>query len=703
MNIISRRRYDGLEVGGHYGFGDSYNQWDVSVTGGVSWDKISAWASYSYAHNDIVRFGDRPYARNWDYINNLPADTSCSPGNVTQAISATATLVFPIVNGVVSAAPGLGNRCDNFLNHAMFPESSRHSAMAGISAELTDNITFDVRAFYAHRRSTTDNGVQTYSINAGPGRSIVGNFANVFGTHTYASSILETWGITPQVTVKLGDDWRVVAFYNYGRGQSRFESNGGIDSTALNAANANGAFNPLTGTFASTPAGAAALAAQQNRFGLSQGIHSISNGRVTVDGPLATLPGGDLRVAFGGEILHEDYAVGSANGAIGVATFAERKNDRTITSAFGEVSLPLFGEGNATAGFHSLVVSASGRYDHYSDVGGTFNPKFGATWEPVPGWTIRGNWSTSYQAPSLAERTDVAPATFNSFPANFLGYPSSLTALFLYPGSTPGLRPQKATTWEVGTDIRPEGIPGLSISATYYSIHFSDRIGNPPFFNGSVFLAQFPNNYTLGPLTSQQVQDFVNQAQIGTQNAQTFINNPSTVYALIDARSINLSTIDTTGVDFNVTYSRPTEFGRVFGQVSGSYVLTYDVQAFAGGPTTNLSQNGVSQLRLQAMAGATVGKLTGRATVQHTGGYDVAPVAAALNQSRVGSLTVLNLAFNYDFEADRILNGTSLTFNVDNVFDSDPPLYNGIVNTSQPGFAGFTLGRVFQFGIRKKF
>lgn len=691
MNIISRRKFDGVEVGGHFGVGEDYTQWDASVTAGHSFGNVNVWGTYSYSHNSLVHFGDRDYARNWDYVRNLPADTSCSPGQL-------------LINGVQAAAPSAANRCDNFSNKALFPESSRHSAMVGLSADLSDAITFDVRAFYAHRKSTTDNGVQTYTVTtATPGQSVAGNFANLFGRDTYASSTLETWGVTPQLTAKLGGDWRMVAFYNYGKGISRFGSTGIINTTDLQTAYNNGLFDPYAGTFTNSALGQAAQANIRNRFSLSRGIDQIHNGRITFDGPLFELGSGqELRVAAGAEILHENYSIGSASGVIGVAPFNERKNSRTIKSLFGELAIPLVGEGNEMPFVHSFNISLSGRYDHYDDFGGTFNPKIGVTWQPVSGFTIRGNWAKSYQAPSLAERNDVSPATLSSYPAFYLGYPSQKLALFLYPGSAEGLRPQKATTWEVGVDLKPDQIPGFSVSATYYKIDFKDRIGNPPFFNGSVFLQQFPNNYTLAP-TKAQIQAFADKATLGKDNLQTFLDDPNAIYALIDARSLNLSSIKTTGLDFDVSYNRPTDFGSIFAKVGGSLVLSYDVLAFNGGPTTHLKDNNVSELRLQVMAGAKVGDFTGRATLQHTSGYRVAPTAAALNQDWVGALNVVNLAFSYDLKGEGILNGTSLSLNVDNVFDTNPPLYNGIVNTSQPGYAMFTLGRVFQFGITKKF
>lgn len=720
MNIISRRKYEGVEVGGHYGFGEDYNQWDASVTAGHTFGNVNVWATYSYAHNSLVRFGDRDYARNWDYVNNVGADTSCSPGNVIQATGPTTQLVFPLSPGVTfnpatglpNVAPGIGNRCDTWKSRALFPESSRHSAMVGLSADLSDDVTFDVRAFYAHRKSTTANSAITYSINqiinfanptvTYPGRTIVGNFAGLFGESTYASSTLETWGVTPRLTVNLGGDWRMIAFYNYGRGESRFGSTGNLNTTDLQTAYANGLFDPYTGTFSNTPAGQAVFANIRNRFSLSRGIDEIHNGRVTLDGPILSLSSGELRAAIGAEILHENYAVGSANGVIGVAPFNERRNNRTVKSLFGELSLPVVGEGNRVPFIYSFNISASGRYDHYDDFGGTFNPKVGVTWQPVAGFTLRGNWAKSFQAPSLAERNDVAPATLSAYPANLLGYPSPNTALFLYPGSVDNLRPQKATTWELGVDIRPDQIPGLSISATYYKINFKDRIGNPPFFNAQLMLSQFRDK-VVTTFDATAIQNFINQATLGTENSAQYVNNPSSVYALIDARSLNLSSIKTTGLDFDVSYNRPTDFGAIFAKVGGSLVLSYDVLAFNGGPTTRLKDNTVSELRLQVMAGAKVGDFTGRATLQHTSGYFVAPTTANLQQNWIGGLNVVNLAFNYDLKGDGVLDGTSLSLNIDNVFNVDPPLYNGIVNTSQPGYAMFTLGRVVQFGITKKF
>ena len=77
--------------------------------------------------------------------------------------------------------------------------------------------------------------------------------------------------------------------------------------------------------------------------------------------------------------------------------------DRDITAAFAELSVPIVGADNALTGIRALSLSASGRYDDYSDFGDTSNPRFGLTYKPFDSVTLRGAWGTSFVAPSLAD------------------------------------------------------------------------------------------------------------------------------------------------------------------------------------------------------------------------------------------------------------------------------------------------------------
>ena len=68
--------------------------------------------------------------------------------------------------------------------------------------------------------------------------------------------------------------------------------------------------------------------------------------------------------------------------------------DRTQYAAFAEISISLT---------EQIELQAAGRYDHYDDFGGTFNPKIGLSYRPTDSLVVRGSWSTSFRAPSLTQ------------------------------------------------------------------------------------------------------------------------------------------------------------------------------------------------------------------------------------------------------------------------------------------------------------
>ncbi len=70
----------------------------------------------------------------------------------------------------------------------------------------------------------------------------------------------------------------------------------------------------------------------------------------------------------------------SSEGFVGTTAVPEDL-DRDINSVYGELFVPIFGDGNKAPLFRSLSLSLSGRYDHYGDFGSTTNPKVGLNWE----------------------------------------------------------------------------------------------------------------------------------------------------------------------------------------------------------------------------------------------------------------------------------------------------------------------------------
>jgi iron complex outermembrane receptor protein len=439
--------------------------------------------------------------------------------------------------------------------------------------------------------------------------------------------------------------------------------------------------------------------------------------RVVADGPVFKLPGGDLRVAVGAEYDHEKYS-GITTRSATAATIAALKDtvvSRDIKSVFGEINLPIVGEDNR--GFiYGLSLTASARYDDYSDFGHTFNPKFGANFEPVEWLRLRGNWGKAFQAPGLSDLAQATAQSVNPLPTSqrpFFDPATPVPAvghngfIIAFGGTVPGLQAQKATTWSLGFDVMPRNT-GFTAGLTYYNIDFKGLIGFAP-INLPTFYANFADKAVLYTAGDAAMQAYFNQLAANVSPAQAASvlasvgGSFSNVYSVLDGRTANLGSVKTDGLDFYLRYHRDMSFGDMYLDVAGTYILTLD----QGGTTGALDVNGVdpnNKFKLQSTLGADIGDLRAQVTWQHTGGMIETPTAANLQQSHVSPFDIFNLFFEYKVPSKSdLLKDLSFTLNIDNVFDTDPPLYRGLSNSLFGVANGFTLGRVVKFGVSKKF
>lgn len=716
INFITRKPFDGVEANARYGFGDSYQSSNVSLTAGKTWGSAGAFVSYDYGWHDELYGRDRDFVRRLDYQLGLPLDLTCGAGNVSIGAS-----VYALPNLTL----GTGNRCDLSDNRTFYPSEERHSVLAGFNFEPAGPIRFDFRAFYTHRENEGNGGPFTGTATIAPvnpfapvltpnpfyrsvgganafaAQSVSMDFGSVLGTANQRTT-LETYGFTPSITADLGHGWQMRAFINFGRGRSEV-ANEKINDGVLSNLVLTGRFNPYN---LSDPANAPLLPLIADHLDYGLGENELLNGRVVVDGSLFTLPGGEVKIAVGAEYIHEKYEsrINGTVAASDVDTLPVNAASRDVNAVFGEVQIPIVGEGNRASWIHSLSLSASGRYDDYSDFGDTFNPKFGLTFEPVEWVKLRGTWGKSFQAPSLADGADAAPPTIFAFPFILFANPAvapvpGQAQIFLGGGGT-DLQPQESTNWSAGFEVRPPAVEGLSFSVNYYNIKFENLIDIPPIFNPVVFYSLFQGNYVMNP-SQAQVIALASSVPGGLAQVSPFVVQPGQVYSIADGRRTNLASVETDGVDFSATYERPMSFGSLYANISGNYVLNRKEQSVSSAPVVNTVDNS-ARLRVSTTLGAVIGNLRAQATFNHLGGYDVAPLASNLGQDKIDDFNVINAFAQYDFKGDGLTRDLSLTLNIDNVFDEDPPPYRGVLN-SLDGYAVGTIGRVIQVGVSKAF
>ena len=765
LNFVTIDRFDGVKVNGAYSFADDYYEWTANVTAGRDWGTGSLFASYAYAKNDEILGRDR------DFIQQFPSDNGfrsleCSPGN----IRALAGSLGAPQGTVVGVNGGPVNDCDTSDFAAVVPASERHSLFAGLSQDLSADLSVDIRGFYTNRQTEVavgplrDSRIIVPAFFAGTARSLgIPAFVSPFNPFSFGGIVggrptfvpaspngvdyiqdvsfqigpedraqtdieLDTWGLSSEFSYDLDGNFQVRFLGNYGQSTTTVVTDE-LNQTALNNAITAGLFNPFSP--ADSDPAALGIITNYNNFGRTR--QQFTNFRAVIDGDLFKLASGWIKTAFGLEYYEETFdtirgltvpgAQFSGSGAqfVGNTLVAPAQPgvprfgvSRDVKSAFGEIVAPLWrGDGGV-----ELTVSASGRYDSYSDVGDTFNPRFGATFKPVDWIAIRGAWGKSFNAPSLAdnENADIRRLfTLTGQGAAFLAPPTNLQAsnggpypdynggvIVALRGNGPDIQPQKATTYTAGIDLDPPFIPGLRLSGTYYNISYTNYIGLAPFENPAQLYNEYGFIIDTTP-TQAELDAFIGLADVfdGTP-----VDNPTRVYAILDARKRNFGGFKIDGLDFQVNYRRDMGGASVFFNSNGTYELSRNRQNVADGPFQDVLSNNQNRLRARTTLGAEAGPLLAQLSWNFKQGYTLNPPVGFVPQAEVGDFHTFDAFVKFDLASQGFGEELALTLNVKNIFDQDPPEYRG--NIAVPGqqgvpFSYLTIGRVFQFGLSTKF
>jgi iron complex outermembrane recepter protein len=178
-----------------------------------------------------------------------------------------------------------------------------------------------------------------------------------------------------------------------------------------------------------------------------------------VSGIMGELAGGDIGWAFGAEARRERIedapsplaTLDPATGEVPVYGFGSTAvtASRSQWALYAETLLPLT---------RTLDLRIAGRYDHYSDFGGDFNPALGLRWNATDNYLVRAGWNSSFRAPSLAQvgagttlSSGALPCSpgsefFETFCDGFAGDDGYLSEIY----GNPNLEAETSTAWYLG-------------------------------------------------------------------------------------------------------------------------------------------------------------------------------------------------------------------------------------------------------------
>jgi iron complex outermembrane receptor protein len=706
VNFITRNRFSGVEATARYGMADDYHTFSAGGIVGKDWGSGSIAVSYQYAESNNITGADRRY-RALDFRAAGGVDT-----RATVCPAANVNLFLGTIYAAPSLAPGV-NSCDPRGPVDLVPANRTHSAFLTARQDLTTNLTLWGEVLYSDRKDTVQAALpgQTFVLilpsnpfyRAPPGTAagyeyvdfrpdnLVGadHFDQIYRVRSGDSSV--------GVDAKLPGAFKLSVWgtYNWSRNDT-FQP--GINTTALTAA-AGGttpatALDPFgTGT---SPAVVAAILNNPTDFTNHQ---RTKLGAVRIDGPLAELPGGQIKIAAGAEYRRETYEQRGSSGGI---PFPENL-DRNVGSLYGELFVPLFGQGNEAPLVHSLSLSLSGRYDHYSDFGSTTNPKVGIDWQPVEGLTLRGTYGRSFRAPGLRDLGSTvgsyysAAALVDAFGVRDPSRGAAQVNTILLLGGNKSLKPEKARTFSVGADLRPSFLPGFSASTTFYDIVYNDVIGTPYGLGALIFTdPTFASLVVRNPSAAQVSSAIGNTVPFYF----TFAAVPP-VGNLLDLRQGNFGVRKTNGLDFDVNYRRQVPFGSLFAGVAGNYIFTYETQFSATSAISNTLDAGVPRATLRTTLGLTAGPVTVANFVNHRSGVTspyTTPTGSSLYTSK--GYTTVDLRLSVRLPDIGFAKGTELSMQINDLFDATPPFFPG-----SDGIGGSynAIGRYAAMSLRKAF
>ncbi|MFO1306176.1 MAG: TonB-dependent receptor [Burkholderiales bacterium] len=327
------------------------------------------------------------------------------------------------------------------------------------------------------------------------------------------------------------------------------------------------------------------------------------------------LDGGMLALAVGYEFRREELnnpgVPGTYTGNIVGLGYSAAFGSRNVNAVYGELYAPIL---------KNLEVTAAIRYDDYSDVGGTWNPKIGAKWTVIPSLVLRGTYATAFRAPGLYETSTAnATAGFTTArdpircPVTGLGADCQATVLGINTGN-PYIKPETSDTWTVGVIWEP--MPGLSGTLDYWNIVTSDQITI-----GSVQgVLNNPGNFPAATVGRD------------TNNLPGIPNSGTVLY--VSTPFQNANTVKTDGIDLDIVWKyNLKEWGNLTTEFQWTHVFNYS-QTLGGieykyaGTSGNYdvsSGSGTPQDRWNLIIGWQYGAWNVTGTVRFVSGYDEIP------------------------------------------------------------------------------
>ncbi|MGF6242574.1 MULTISPECIES: TonB-dependent receptor [Paraburkholderia] len=412
----------------------------------------------------------------------------------------------------------------------------------------------------------------------------------------------------------------------------------------------------------------------------NQAISKLDTIDATISTPnLFTLPGGDVGIGFGAQFQHQsesiDTAAGYATGDFITPPYQTVEGQRNVAAVYYQIDIPII---------KNLTFSQSSRYDHYSDFGGAFSPRFALRYQPVQAFTTYASFNRGFRAPTLIEDGKATSFGVQNAVDQDPASPQYGQAGNYFLESTagnPNLQPERTKNYNIGFELSPTRTTDIGFD--WYKIDITNVIGVEPL-----------------------------QGLIDQNNPNVVVRDPSTnLINFVNTQYVNESYLNTDGFEATLRQSLPTPLGTFTVSADWAYVLSFKTPGLADGQTNAAGNNsamaetfGASFPRWKGNTSLNWNYHQWNATLtwQYTGPYEQDLVSGPGIESSVPSYSQFNLYAQYTG-----FKHWTLYAGIDNIFNRAPPYdpywFNTIDNTGYDVSLYSYIGRYAQIGATYKF
>ena len=446
---------------------------------------------------------------------------------------------------------------------------------------------------------------------------------------------------------------------------------------------------------------------------------------ISANTPLFELPAGSAATAFGFEYRKEisDFFSDSLaqSGLTSGNTTPNVSGSYNIKEFFTEIRMPIL---SGRPGVEYLGFETALRYADYSTIGGAFSGTAAIDYRPIEGLKIRASLSTAVRAPNIGELFDPGSETFRSFvdPCGLGGqggisgtgvpndlYPEQTEAAqancLSIPGidatfdpistdnlrsagglsaGNPDLIEESSDAFTFGVVWTPSGGSGLNFTLDYYKIKITDAI------------AAFSAQTTVDQCIRQP--DFPNNPFCSLIER----NSATGIVDRINALAINVSELESEGIDFAIEYLGEVGPGTLSLDLAGTIGLTLDSLPFEGGEVIHDQGSiGAPDLKMNFHAGYEARGFAFNWSVRYIHKVN-------LDNLQPSAGTVAAAVYN-DIQARYTFRDNYEFFGgIDNVFDKQPPFLGqgvtGDITGTNTAADIYDAIRTFGYvGVRLKF